>query len=826
MSGDASATWRDEPRDRPGRGAGETTFDTPRDGGVSGANGDTEDTGAAGPFVSIVLPPRLAARFRVIRELDNQGAEGVVVLAEEIETYEQRVVKLYKNGVELHRDAVDVLREISDDPEGRRHVVRLYEAVREEDRWYEVQEYYPEGSLRDVLLRADADVSPHRIVEEVGAALAHIEGRVRLRDVKPENLMVRSLAPLDVVLADFGLARSARDGPYRLTEAAGTPAYQPPEAAEDRLTDGWDWWSLGMIVAEVAVGRHPLAYDNGELPPAPHIRSRIRDHAVDVSGVEDERLRTLCRGLLVRDYSRRWRRDQLTAWLAGEAPPVPDDEGPLRFGTSTAPRDSTTPVQFAGAAYRSPADLAGAFQAHWPYAIERLFVDRNQEWIDGLEAMLRECELLGAAQTVSEGLGAAADASVKLAMLLLDMSPDIDPVFDGMRLTPDGMREAADDVLAGRRNGARLDEVRRSGVLLLWRSVPGIANAERIVQHWDAGAERIEQLVEGLQQAVTLDQAASDRAKALLLVCLLSSSHRDEMMAEIRRDREGAAGETRWWRNIADEGIYPRRESLPAAALASITEHQASMLALERPVRDVIGERADRVDQRESEELERFRHADDSALAGGPDFLPNLRFRRRRRHRRRSGPRRRPGGWSGEAVPAAAPALVTVVGVVLVACHLWLLSQYGERLRDLFAPAGAPELQFVEDLVRLDDVDQWASPSVWAAVLAVAAHLVGRHLVARVARADLSLAARLHSVVTSVLQALLMVVVVLTGRIYLVLGRSANGAEAAGLGPDHLPPWLEAADLIFAVVAVAAGLAIVAAIARVWRNVWTPARSL
>ena len=122
-------------------------------------------------------------------------------------------------------------------------------------------------------LRARVDAGPPlaqllRWIGQVARALqaAHAAGIVH-RDIKPENLLVR---PDDVVkVLDFGVARLLPDGALRALTLSGkatepgtligTARYMAPEQARcEAVGSPADLFSLGIVLYELATGRHPF----------------------------------------------------------------------------------------------------------------------------------------------------------------------------------------------------------------------------------------------------------------------------------------------------------------------------------------------------------------------------------------------------------------------------------------------------------------------------------------------------------------------------------------------------------------------------------------
>lgn len=134
-------------------------------------------------------------------------------------------------------------------------------------RLFLVTEHVPGETLRERLTRgpfAEADVQ--RVGRQLADALAaaHDQGVVH-RDLKPENVMWTPDGRVKIL--DFGLARldmatAAEAGPQLTMDGAifGTPAYMSPEQLRgESAGPASDLFALGIILAELATGRHPFA---------------------------------------------------------------------------------------------------------------------------------------------------------------------------------------------------------------------------------------------------------------------------------------------------------------------------------------------------------------------------------------------------------------------------------------------------------------------------------------------------------------------------------------------------------------------------------------
>jgi len=92
------------------------------------------------------------------------------------------------------------------------------------------------------------------VAEQASGALAYLHSeKVVHRDVKPANILVRCADPLNIAVADFGLAKA--DQP-KMVSRKGTPFYAAPEMLYGRSKYGSsvDIWSLGLVMLEYLWG--------------------------------------------------------------------------------------------------------------------------------------------------------------------------------------------------------------------------------------------------------------------------------------------------------------------------------------------------------------------------------------------------------------------------------------------------------------------------------------------------------------------------------------------------------------------------------------------
>ncbi len=391
------------------------------------------------------LPSALRSDYRVLDAFAASGSEADLLLVQHLASGERCVVKLYRKGLQPDERLLTLLANATGD-----FVVRVRTFGVSDGVAYEVQEFVPGGTLRDLMAAGPLATSTlRRIVKELADALDGIHAqRIIHRDLKPENVLVRRAEPLELALTDFGIA-SLREATQHFTGGARTTRYAAPEALTGVLDEKADWWALGMIALECALGRHPFEGLNEQV-----VSHHLATRPVDVRGVYDDTVRALCRGLLLRDPKRRWGGVEVRRWLAGDATlATPEDADgvassvrPYRIGQS----ESTT-----------AAELALALARHWDAAAKDVARGQVLRWV---ESELHDYNLARKLHDIADERGASDD--MRLLRLLLAAAPDLPPMWRGAPVRPDALLAAARKAAGGDTDAVRwLDSIAEDDVL-------------------------------------------------------------------------------------------------------------------------------------------------------------------------------------------------------------------------------------------------------------------------------------------------------------------------------------------------------------------------
>ena len=190
---------------------------------------------------------------------------------------------------------------------------------------YLAMEFVAGATLKELI--SNGPLPPHEVAKiglQIAAALtaAHKRGIIH-RDIKPANIKINELGLVKVL--DFGLAKwfpapnttTSDSSVTSMTgqgKVVGTPSYMSPEQALGKRLDARsDLFSLGIVLYEIATGKHPFIGQN--VPETIHNIVNLSPHSAHFDlGNLDDKLRPIIERCLQKSPSDRFPgAEQLTA---------------------------------------------------------------------------------------------------------------------------------------------------------------------------------------------------------------------------------------------------------------------------------------------------------------------------------------------------------------------------------------------------------------------------------------------------------------------------------------------------------------------------------
>lgn len=253
--------------------------------------------------------------YTMLEQMPTTGGEADVYIISKNET--EFILKLYRHEMKPSREMVERLVQISNQyPED---IIRIYEIAKDEklNRWYELQEFAKLGTLKNLITNdhAFALTNIRKIVEEITLILKTIHNEnIIHRDIKPDNILVRTKDPLDLIITDFGISSVLdEEMSKKMTTKSGTKIYFAPESFSGVIGKEVDYWALGMIILEILEDGNVLSGIHEGM-----IAHEIFTKGIKIPSTISENLQLLLKGLLARDPKQRWNHEQIFKWLNGE----------------------------------------------------------------------------------------------------------------------------------------------------------------------------------------------------------------------------------------------------------------------------------------------------------------------------------------------------------------------------------------------------------------------------------------------------------------------------------------------------------------------------
>lgn len=276
---------------------GETVLDSGLDGGLN---------------ERVILNPgqTIAKDYVVINQIGKGGSQAVVYTARR----EGRLcaVKMYNRGYHPSEDFVKALKNHSCP-----YVASLYDYGYENDNYYEIYEYYGNGTLeekgrctltfiKDVVI-PNLNEGLHFLHTLNGNGIVH-------GDIKPGNLFI-SNDESRVVIGDFGISAYLDKRGRVIDEIKGTPEYASRTVSffgKTTKSPAYDYGALGLVLIRLATG-HSL-FEGLDMTGI----TRMWEEGLVIPENIDSRLRRLISGLLIEDEKRRFGYEDVKKWCEGE----------------------------------------------------------------------------------------------------------------------------------------------------------------------------------------------------------------------------------------------------------------------------------------------------------------------------------------------------------------------------------------------------------------------------------------------------------------------------------------------------------------------------
>ncbi|WP_329236891.1 protein kinase [Streptomyces sp. NBC_01460] len=399
------------------------------------------------------VPPELADRFSLLRVLQTaeRPSQAVVLRVRDLRSGDPDVPLVLKWYHRMHAPGPDIGRTLfvagRVPPGGSTHLEHLLETGRADGHPYHLYRSHGETHLGDY----QREHSGPMAFEQLEAVVAQLYDAVSFlhdeevvhRDITPDNIMIQAHGGSpEITLIDLGAAVYRPDESTRYVDWRGKPLYLAPEAASrlQSVSPEADWWSVGMVVAQLALGR-PLMDEREDKA----VMEALATRDPDVHRLDHRRVRLLCTGLLTRDPENRWGAPQVETWLGGGSPDTaPRGSGPVRGAADPGPEpDPITPFPFVGEQFILREALARALD-HYHVAADQLLDDdgRRSELARWLSQFAAEESEAGrrVLAGLREALGRAPTPDLT-TRLISWLGPRLEAGCWGMPLTIRGIRD-------------------------------------------------------------------------------------------------------------------------------------------------------------------------------------------------------------------------------------------------------------------------------------------------------------------------------------------------------------------------------------------------
>ncbi|MFN3995799.1 MAG: protein kinase domain-containing protein, partial [bacterium] len=182
--------------------------------------------------------------------------------------------------------------------------------------YYVVEEYCAYGDLLKFIKEQNIEEQHLRtFIYQMNEALNYLHSNEIVHcDIKPSNILIKSLNPLIFSITDYNIASyKPKEVDIKLTSFKLTPAYASPERFTNIITPSSDYWALGITLIEMITKRNPFENIEPNL-----IAYKILTQGIEIPATIKEPYKTLIKNLVIPNPNKRWTYKQLRDFLEGK----------------------------------------------------------------------------------------------------------------------------------------------------------------------------------------------------------------------------------------------------------------------------------------------------------------------------------------------------------------------------------------------------------------------------------------------------------------------------------------------------------------------------
>ena len=232
----------------------------------------------------------------------TQGNQADIYIADRNEN--QYIVKIYHAGWELSEELQNTLKKIH-----HPNVVSIKESGRYLGYYYEITEYYQDGTLADFGVLSASEIEKI-IIPSINEGLHELHCHNIIHcDIKPANLFYYCNRK-KIAIGDCGISKFTNPNGLITDILQRTPEFAPP--LEEGVSPAFDYCSLGLVVCAAVLG-HSLFHGMSV-----EMIEKAWKTGIEFPPQINGRIASLIKGLLNANKSSRWGYQEVKRWCKGE----------------------------------------------------------------------------------------------------------------------------------------------------------------------------------------------------------------------------------------------------------------------------------------------------------------------------------------------------------------------------------------------------------------------------------------------------------------------------------------------------------------------------